>query len=59
VNFNKLTVAWYANNSDEPNIAPDKNLRFRATRPIAAGEELTARYDDYSENEKKPLSTKA
>jgi hypothetical protein len=56
VNFNKLTVAWYANNSDEPNIAPDKSLHFRATRNIAAGEELTSRYKDYSENEEEPLS---
>jgi len=52
VNFNKLTLAWYANNSENPNIAPDKSLRFRAIRDIAAGEELISRYADYSENEK-------
>jgi hypothetical protein len=56
VNFNKLTPSWYANNnSTEPNIAPDKDLRFRALRDIAAGEELTSRYTDYSENENSAL----
>lgn len=57
INFNKLTVAWYANNSDSPNIAPDKNLRFTAIRDIAAGEELTSHYEDYSDNEERSLSS--
>ena len=51
VNFNKLTPGWYPNNSDEPNITPDAQLRFRAIRDVAAGEELTSRYSDYSEND--------
>jgi hypothetical protein len=37
VNFNKLTPSWYANNSDDPNIEPDANLRFKAIHDIAAG----------------------
>ena len=56
MSFNKLTPSWYANNSEIPNIAPDKNLRFRAIRDIVSGEELTSRYEDYSENEEKPLA---
>jgi uncharacterized protein len=55
VNFNKLTVAWYANNSENPNIAPDKSLRFTAIHDIAAGDELISRYENYSENEGKPF----
>ena len=55
VSFNKLTVAWYGNNSENPNIAPDESLRFRAIRDISAGEELTSHYDDYSDREQNPL----
>lgn len=53
--FNKLTLAWYPNQSKDPNIAPDDNLRFRAIRDITAGEQLTSRYEDYSDNELIPL----
>lgn len=56
VNFNKLTVSWYANNSESPNIAADGSLRFRAIHDITAGEELMSRYEDYSENEKTLLA---
>jgi hypothetical protein len=50
VSFNKLTPAWYVNDcgQDEPNVAPDSDLRFKALRDIKAGEELLARYADYS-----------
>jgi uncharacterized protein len=53
VSFNKLTPAWYLNDSgeDEPNVVPDRNLRLRALRDIKAGEELLAKYSDYSQNE--------
>jgi hypothetical protein len=47
--FNKLTVSWYLNCSEEPNVEPDDALRFRALRDIRAGEELFSRYSDYSE----------
>jgi SET domain-containing protein len=50
-NFNKLTPAWFLNNSKAPNVAPDSSLRFYAIRDIEAGEELTADYQTYSENE--------
>jgi|SRR6266852_1439132 len=48
-NFDKLTIAWYLNNSDEPNVAADKDYRFYALRDIKAGEELTASYRTYSD----------
>jgi hypothetical protein len=51
VSFNDLTPSWYLNHSSEPNVAPDSELRFYATRDISCGEELTSDYDSYSENE--------
>jgi hypothetical protein len=52
VSFNKLTPAWYVNDStedNEPNVKPDESLRFFALRDIQDGEELLARYEDYSD----------
>ena len=51
-NFNLLNVGWYANEpgaGEEPNLeaAPDYALISR--RDIAEGEELTVRYDSFSE----------
>jgi hypothetical protein len=50
-NFNKLTLSWYLNTSKDPNVAADLSLKFHAIRDIRAGEELTADYSAYSENE--------
>ena len=49
--FNKLTPAWFLNNSNDPNMAADSSLKFYAIRDIAVGEELTAKYDTYSDPE--------
>lgn len=49
--FNCLTVSWYLNTAETPNVRPDSELRFKAIRDIKAGEELLASYDEYSENE--------
>jgi hypothetical protein len=52
VSFNKLTPAWYVNDAaddHEPNVKPDESLRFFAIRDIREGEELLARYEDYSD----------
>jgi hypothetical protein len=48
--FNKLTLSWFLNNSENPNVAADLSLKFYAIRDIKAGEELTSDYDSYSEN---------
>jgi hypothetical protein len=48
-NFDKLTIAWYLNSSDKPNVAADENYRFYALRDIKTGEELTADYSTYSD----------
>jgi SET domain len=52
--FDGLTVAWYLNEpnlSDTPNVECriDESYQFYAARDIKKGEELTARYSDYSE----------
>jgi hypothetical protein len=48
-NFNSLTVSWYLNHSNEPNVGCDKQFDFFALRDIEPGEELTADYSSYSD----------
>jgi uncharacterized protein len=49
-NFNNLTISWYLNHSDHPNVNCDKNYNFFAKRNIKKGEELTTDYTTYSEH---------
>ena len=42
--LNRLSVGWYVNHSDEPNVAAGDDGRFRTLRRIREGEELTADY---------------
>ena len=42
--LNQLSVGWYVNHSDSPNVEAGDDGRFRALRRIAKGEELTADY---------------
>lgn len=44
VSFNDLTVLWYLNHANNPNVAADDFHRFFALRDIDEGEELTANY---------------
>lgn len=39
--FNRLTMSWYLNDSDDPNVAVDSEYRMSALRDIAELEELT------------------
>ena len=48
-NFNQLTMAWYMNHSDTPNVEIDENYDFRTSRDIIDGEELTINYKTFSE----------
>ena len=50
--FNRLTPAWFMNESSEPNTRIDENYDFYALRNIAAGEELTAVFPIYSDSPK-------
>ena len=43
-NLNMLSVGWYVNHSERPNIEAGDDGRFRALRRIRKGEELTADY---------------
>ena len=42
--LNMLSVGWYVNHADRPNIEAGDDGRFRALRRIRKGEELTADY---------------
>lgn len=42
--LNMLSVGWYVNHSDTPNVEAGDDGRFRALRRIQAGEELFADY---------------
>ncbi len=42
--LNMLSVGWYVNHSDRPNVAAGDDGRFRALRRIPKGAELTADY---------------
>jgi SET domain-containing protein len=42
--LNMLSVGWYVNHSDHPNVEAGEDGRFRALRRIRKGEELTADY---------------
>ena len=47
--FNRLTPAWFLNESEKPNVRCDENYDFFAIRDISAGEELTVDYSTFSE----------
>lgn len=42
--LNRLSVGWYVNHSDQPNLVAGDDGRFRTLRRIRKGEELTADY---------------
>ncbi len=44
-NWNRMSVGWYLNDSDEPNLEHE-NYVYRARRKIRAGEELLIDYDE-------------
>ena len=52
--FDLLSVGWYVNEPEagsEANLRPADDLTFVAARDIAAGEELTIRYDDFASSD--------
>jgi len=48
-NLNMLSVGWYVNHADRPNVAAGDDGRFRTLRRIRKGEELTADYRTFVE----------
>ena len=51
--LNMLSVGWYVNHSDRPNVEAGEDGRFVALRKIRKGEELTADYRTFTDE---PLS---
>lgn len=49
--LNNLSVGWYLNHSDRPNAEAGEDGRFRALRRIRKGEELTADYRTFSDED--------
>ena len=56
--LNMLSVGWYVNHSDTPNVEAGDDGRFRTLRRIRVGEELTADYRTFVE-EPLPFRPKA
>ena len=48
--LNMLSVGWYLNHSEQPNVEADEDGRFHSLRRIRKGEELTADYRTFSED---------
>jgi len=48
-NFNRLTMAWYMNESAHPNVRCDTEYNFFTLREIKEGEELTVDYSTFSD----------
>ena len=47
--LNMLSVGWYVNHSDRPNVEAGDDGRFRTLRRIRKGEELTADYRTFAD----------
>lgn len=50
VDFNQMTMGWYLNHSDDPNVQIVELLQFVTCRFIRVGEEVTANYATYSKH---------
>ena len=50
LDFNQMTMGWYLNHSDDPNVQIDEQLQFITSRFIQVGEEVTANYTTYSKH---------
>jgi len=47
--LNMLSVGWYVNHADRPNLVAGEDGRFRTLRRIRKGEELTADYRTFTD----------
>lgn len=57
IDFNQMTMGWYLNHSDDPNVRVDGRLQFVSSRLIKVDDELTADYTTYSQGAAKHIST--
>jgi hypothetical protein len=51
-NFNNMTVGWYLNHSETPNMRCDDDYNFFSLHEIKAGEELTVDYHTYDDRKR-------
>ncbi len=58
-NFNNLTMAWYLNDSPNPNVTVDENYDMWTIRNVAEGEELTIDSSRFSDQPYSQLATEA
>ena len=49
--LNRLSMAWFLNHSNQPNVAASEDLKFHALIAITCGEELTSKSSNYTEGE--------
>ena len=49
--LNMLSVGWYLNHSERPNVEADEDGRFVTLRRIRKGEELTADYRTFADEQ--------
>ena len=49
--LNMLSVGWYLNHSERPNVEADDDGRFFTLRRIRKGEELTADYRTFADEQ--------
>jgi len=45
-NFHRMSIGWYLNHSDTPNVFHDENHDYFAMRDIKRNEELSINYDE-------------
>jgi SET domain len=55
IDFNQMTMGWYLNHADNPNVKVNDRLHFVASRFIGIGEEVTANYTTYSQHAAKHI----
>jgi SET domain-containing protein len=44
-NFNRMSVGWFLNHSNEPNACNDENYNYFALKDIPKGKEILIDYD--------------
>jgi hypothetical protein len=59
LDFHRMSVGWYMNHSDTPNVhySRDRNFEYFALRDIAAGEEILCDYAALTSYEQAPGRT--
>ena len=56
LDFHRMSIGWYMNHSDQPNVATSRELNYEyyATRTIEAGEEIVCDYAKITPYESAP-----